>query len=354
MFKKILLIIIAISLAGCINKPPIQNNNQPQQPAKLVLPLNDYLCIKETGINTQEATVYRDLAREFIKYLKNQNYDNLKPSLTSALQKRLDEEDIKTNGLNVFYPESGTILPRIDNFIVKVLYKVQTNPKSTLIQGVCQADKVNLANNMFFKLNNPNEEQVIVYITGFRDTTQANAILLLNKDGVQWKIQYISIFPGDIAGKELYTLYQLAAQAEKEGRSNLAYLLYKLMLSITPKTSILPEYIIKAYQSLGTLKVSVPEKEKQNPQEWPVSESDTLLVYDLKAMAVLDKIVLFVGYISESEDTNTNDAESTMLKDYIKKTYPDLSYFFTILITEATKEVPETEDYINYRKLQKF
>jgi hypothetical protein len=314
---------------------------------------NKSLCMQETGMASQESTALRQIATKYGQFLISQDYQAIKPLLTEQLQTDLEKNNIAEKKLDVFLPGASQILKAIGAFKIEAIYKIETNPDSTEIQGVCK-NLENPVENLFYKINNPTADMAALYLTGTKGKTFANSTILLVKKDNEWKINYISIFPGGAGGLTTYELYQYAAKYHEEGKKNLAYLLYELIASITPTGNLMPEYILKTHQAINDINVSLPDKEKQLYQEWKVAEDLALTVYEVKAMPVQDKLILFVGYLTDTDDLQLNDAESELLKNYIKNKYSDLAYFFTLLITEATFEVPQTEDYLHYSKLQKL
>jgi hypothetical protein len=351
--KKIITTILLVLLcSGCLNP---KKNITPSEPVtkEPVIEKNKSLCMLETGIKSSDALAIKETANKFAAYLVNQKYEDIQPFLTRQYQKILEDKGIKESNLDVFLPGASQIAKAIGNFSIKYFYKIETNPESTEVQGICMKEPGN-TQNIAYNVINPQPEMAAVFISGVKGSTFANAILLLVKKETAWEINYATVYPGGAGGQTTAELYQYARKYHQEGRLNVAYLLYKLILDISPRGTLVPEFIISSQEAVNSMGVILPDKELQKYEEWQVADDLILPVYELKTMPVQDSIVLFAGYITETEDTNFNDVESQLLTKYIKRRYPDLAYYFTLLITEATFEVPQTEDYLHYSKLQKL
>lgn len=352
--KQLIILFTLVLLTGCgqdSSKPDFRNI---QSELKNNMEVNTSTCFYESGMKTDEISYLRNLANEVLQYFKNQKYDQIKPYLTNDLNNLLESKGIKEKKLDVFLPGATQIIPAIENFELNSLYEIKTNPKSTEISGFCNDAHNDLQKSIYYKINNPSEEQVGIFMMGRRGLTSASLSLLIKKVDGKWLIDNISIYPGGAAGKTTYEMYQIASQLEQEGHDVPAYLYYELITSITPVNEIMPTFIANSYQSLSKLKVKIPGTKKDEIQDWQVEPNFYLPVYKLKILPVQDKLVILLGYITETDVVEENNHEAQMLAKYVKDNYPVLASYFSALIIEATFEIPEEANYERYATSHKL
>ncbi|MGD9581347.1 MAG: hypothetical protein AB7V50_08230 [Vampirovibrionia bacterium] len=357
MNNKLIISLLAILLiSGCNQNQskPDYRNFQPEE--KIELPLNTGTCYYETSMKTEEISYVRNLADQVLQYFKHQEYGRIKPFLTEDFKKSLETKGIEEKKLDVFLPGASTILPAMPQFELISLYEVKTNPKSTEISGFCNDAHNDLERSVYYKFNNPSEDEVNIFMLSRRAATSASLNLDIRKINGQWLINNISVYPGGAAGKTSFNLYQIASQLEQEGNDLPAYLYYDLITSYTPVNDVIPTYIANSYQSISKLKekIDIPGPKENEIQDWQIEPEYYLPVYRLKILPVKDKLVLLLGYITETDDMQENNYEAQMLAKYVVKHYPVLANYFSDLIIEATFDVPTDTKYQRYATSHKL
>lgn len=352
--KHLIAIMTIVLLTGCGQNQSKQDYRNIQKEVKTEIEVNTSACYYESGMKTDEISYVRNIANQVLQYFQHQKYDQLKPYLTKDLNDLLESKNIAEKKLDVFLPGASQILPAIPHFELETLYEIKTNPKSTEITGFCNDAHNDLKKGLYYKIKNPAAEQVAIFMLGRRGITSAGlSLAITNVDG-KWLISNISVYPGGAASKTSYDMYQIANQLEQEGQTVPAYLYYQLITSITPINEIIPTYIANAYQSLDKLKVDLPGPKEDQIQDWQVEPEFYLPVYKLKLLPVKDKLVLLLGYLTETDDIEENNYEAQLLAKYVKEKYPALASYFSILIIEATFDIPEGTDYERYATSHKL
>lgn len=352
--KALIPVIVALSILGCHQKPTTTDYSLMQNDFKYNVSKNNYVCIQEMAMKADDSRYARNLAKELVNYFKHQQYSRLKPFLTPQLQTLFESKDIENNKLDIFLPGASQILGQMENFELTTLYMIKTNPQSTKISGFCHGPKENLEKGIYFNIQKPAPDEISVIMLGKRGETIVLVSFIAIPQGKEWKISHLSLYPGGANSQTSYNLFQIAQQFQSENKKYLAYMYYQFITDMTPIDQVLPEFIKVAYDDMTASGIALPSKNKGITQDWEVEPGYPLQVYDFRIMPVNNQFVLFVAYLTESEDVQQNDLESNLLKDYITLNFPEITTYFDFLITEATLEIPEGPDYKRYAKSHNF
>lgn len=335
--KACLTALFSLILVGCANNKTIPDYRTPQNDVKVDIAINESMCIKESGMNTADITAIRQSAQKFIEYLINKDFKNLQPYLLPVLDKSLIGKGIEEKKLDVFFGNANERLKEFHNYNIVAIYEIKTNPKSKILQGFCREEGEDISKNLFYNFADPTEESAAVLISGQQGKQKITATVLLNKLQNQWKIGFVSVYPGGVVGKSTYEITQLAATAEKDNKNEVAYLYDKLILTLTPKDPLMPEYIVNTYKSMENLQktqINLPQLELKKGQKWLVGPNQQLIVYDVSLIPTEDKMNVLITYQPLTPDPAELEVDAPLLAQYFKITYSDIAFNFPNIIIQ--------------------